>query len=218
MGVANQTMAAHTCRLCRVLHGTHFPDRYGRTQYMTRRKNCGASGLLREVFARYGLPEHVHSDNGRQFSSEVFQNFMKADNIKHTFSAPYHPATNGQAESFLQTFKQAMKAAKGDPGDVKLHFAKFLLAYMNATHATTWECPALLLLGRELGTRLDAVRPDTRKTVERRQAISVEQNRGKGSCKKLSRQPTVDSWHHPREEGDEGICGMEKTQLQNQSF
>ena len=62
---------------------------------------------LREVFARYGLPEHLNSDNGRQFTSEVFQNFMEANNIKHTFSAPYHPATNGQAERFVQTFKQA---------------------------------------------------------------------------------------------------------------
>ena len=61
--------------------------------------------LLREVFARYGLPEHLHSDNGRQFTSEVFQNFMKVNNIKHTFSAPYHPATYGQAERFVQTFK-----------------------------------------------------------------------------------------------------------------
>ena len=33
--------------------------------------------LLRDVFARYGLPEHLHSDNGNQFTSEVFQNFMK---------------------------------------------------------------------------------------------------------------------------------------------
>ena len=135
--------------------------------------------LLREVFSRHGLPEHLQSDNGRQFTSEVFQNFMKANDIKHTFSAQYHPATNGQAERFVQTFKQAMKAAKGDLGAVKLHLAKFLLAYRNATHATTGESPAMLLLGRGPRTRLDAVRPDTRKTVERRQAISVEQKRGK---------------------------------------
>ena len=37
----------------------------------------------------------------------------------------------------------------------------------------------MLLLGRGLRTRLDAVRPDTRKTVERRQAISDEQKGGK---------------------------------------
>ena len=100
--------------------------------------------LLREVFSRHGLPEHLHSDNGRQFTSEVFQNFMKANNIKHTFSAPYHTATNSQAE----TFKQAMKAAKGDLGAVKLHLAKCLLAYRNAAHATTGESSAMLLLGR----------------------------------------------------------------------
>ncbi|KAI0210576.1 hypothetical protein LSAT2_004663, partial [Lamellibrachia satsuma] len=70
--------------------------------------------LLRDVFARYGLPEHLHSDNGSQFTSEVFRNFMKANNIRHTFFAPYHPATNGQVERFVQTFKQAMRSARGD--------------------------------------------------------------------------------------------------------
>ena len=135
--------------------------------------------LLREVFARYGLPEHLHSDNWRQFASEVFQNFMKANHIKHTFSAPYHPASNGQTERFVQTFKKAMKAAKGDLGAVKLHLATFLLAYRSATHATTGESLTMLLLGRGLRTRLDAVRPDTRKTVERRQAFSGEQKGGK---------------------------------------
>ena len=79
----------------------------------------------------------------------------------------------------MQTFKKAMKAAKGDLVAVKLHLAKFLLAYRNAIQAITEESPAMLLLGRGLRTRLDAVRPDTRKTVERRHAILVEKKGGK---------------------------------------
>ncbi|KAI0229392.1 hypothetical protein LSAT2_020197, partial [Lamellibrachia satsuma] len=115
--------------------------------------------LLRDVFARYGLPEHLHSDNGSQFTSEVFRNFMKANNIRHTLSAPYHPATNGQVECFVQTFKQAMRSARGNSGAVKQHLAQFLFAYRNAPHATTGGSPAMLLMGRGLRTRLDVIRP-----------------------------------------------------------
>ena len=50
--------------------------------------------VLRQLFARYGLPEQVVSDNGSQFTSEEFEEFMKRNGIKHMFSAPYHPATN----------------------------------------------------------------------------------------------------------------------------
>ena len=51
--------------------------------------------VSRQLFARYGLPEQFVSDNGSQFTSEEFEEFMKRNGIKHTFSALYHPATNG---------------------------------------------------------------------------------------------------------------------------
>ena len=58
---------------------------------------------LRQLFASYGLPEHIVSDNGSLFTSEEFAVFMESNGIKHTRSAPYHPSTNGLAESFIQT-------------------------------------------------------------------------------------------------------------------
>ena len=54
--------------------------------------------VLRTIFARNGLPEHLISDNGPQFISEEFRRFMKINGIRHTTSSPYHPKTNGLAE------------------------------------------------------------------------------------------------------------------------
>ena len=42
----------------------------------------------------YGLPDQVVSDNGPQFTSEEFSQFLKRKGIKHICSAPYHPSTN----------------------------------------------------------------------------------------------------------------------------
>lgn len=113
---------------------------------------------LRDVFARFGFPETIVSDNGPQFTSEEFKQFVREMGCRHVQTAPYNPSTNGLAERFVQTLKNALK--KDDvhqPMKVKLN--KFLLAYRNTPHATTHEAPANLLLGRRLRTRLDVLKP-----------------------------------------------------------
>ena len=53
---------------------------------------------LMQIFAAHGLPERTISDNGPQFTSQEFKNFLKVNGIQQILSAPYHPATNGEAE------------------------------------------------------------------------------------------------------------------------
>ena len=60
--------------------------------------------MLQHLFAMYGLPLQLVSDNGPQFISSDFAEFMKKNGIKHIRCAPYHPSSNGLAERFVQTF------------------------------------------------------------------------------------------------------------------
>ena len=115
--------------------------------------------ILLTIFARFGLPKQIVSDNAPNFTSDEFKNFVRSYAIKHITSAPYHPATNGIAERFVQIFKNAMKSAKKDCGSLHTKLSKFLLAYRNSQHHTTGESPARLLLGRSARTRLDCLRP-----------------------------------------------------------
>ena len=71
---------------------------------------------MMKILAIYGLHCQIVSDNGAQFTLFHFTEFLKQNGIKHIHSAPYHSATNGEAERFIQTFKHAMKAAKYDSG------------------------------------------------------------------------------------------------------
>ena len=64
--------------------------------------------ILRSPFAHNGLPEILVNDNGPQFTSEEFDQFIKTNGIKYLKSVPYHLATNGLAERFVQTFKQSL--------------------------------------------------------------------------------------------------------------
>ena len=104
--------------------------------------------MLRRVFAAYGLPEHFVSDNGPQFTSTEFQEFLQANGVKHICmaAAPYHPASNGTVEWLIQTLKQAMKAGKQDGFTQQHQLQNFLITYRSTPLATTGQFPASLFL------------------------------------------------------------------------
>lgn len=120
--------------------------------------------ILLHLAATFGYPREIVTDNGAQFTSQEFQRFLTAHNIKHKLTAPYHPATNGQAERFVQTFKRYFKATVAASKQQSLspqQLDSFLSAYRNTPHATTGKTPAELLLGRQPWTVLDMLRPQT---------------------------------------------------------
>ena len=58
---------------------------------------------LGQMFAAYGLPSQIVSDNGPQFVLQEFASFTKSHGIRHVRCDPYHPASNGLAEYFIQS-------------------------------------------------------------------------------------------------------------------
>ncbi len=125
---------------------------------------------LRSVFASCGLPERLVSDNGPQFTSQEFAIFLKANGIKHSRSAPYHPSTNGLAERFVQSMKQALKASLRTEKSLHQRLCSFLLSYRSTVHSTTGVTPSSLFLKREMRTQFDLLKPDIKTHVAEKQA------------------------------------------------
>ena len=132
--------------------------------------------VLRNLFASYGLPEQLVSDNGPQFTSAEFEKSMKLNGIKHIRTSPYHPASNGEAERFVQTFKRALKAEKNIQATLQQKLARFLLTYRSTPSMTTGVTPAELFLKRALRTRLDLLRPSLKDHVSQKQAQQSQQH------------------------------------------
>ena len=51
---------------------------------------------LKKLFATHGLLTQVVTNNGTQFTSQEFTEFLKLNGIQHYKSAPYHQATNSE--------------------------------------------------------------------------------------------------------------------------
>ena len=122
---------------------------------------------LRQLFARFGIPESIVSDNGPQFTSEEFSQFCYLNGVKHIRVAPYHPSSNGLAERAVQVFKQGFR--KTSTGTVSDRLARFLFQYRITPHTTTGVSPAEMLFGRRLRSRLDLLKPSVHQRVEERQ-------------------------------------------------
>ncbi|XP_062500546.1 uncharacterized protein K02A2.6-like [Corticium candelabrum] len=137
---------------------------------MSRVTSDSTISALREIFAKNGLPEQIVFNNGPQFTASEFENFCKSNGIKHMKSPPYHPATNGQAERFVQTLKMKMKSLKQEK-EFKHKLATVLLWYRSTPHATTGVSPSELFLQRRIRTRLDLLHPSMENRVFSRQTM-----------------------------------------------
>ncbi|XP_047523633.1 uncharacterized protein K02A2.6-like [Pieris napi] len=131
--------------------------------------------VLSDVFARYGLPKQIVSDNGPPYTSQEFAQFLNSNGIEHIFSAPYHPASNGAAENAVRTVKRVIKKAIRENKDVTLSLNSYLLYYRNTEHCTTGETPAVLMVGRRLRTKLDALTPSRNDAVKKAQSRQRDQ-------------------------------------------
>lgn len=119
---------------------------------------------LDEAFSRYGYPFELVSDNAANFCSREFSLFLKQRGIKHRRSAPFHPATNGQAERAVQMFKKGLRKI-GTPERKPFEFNALLLRLRNQPSATTGKSPAELLLGRPLRDRLSQMKEKQTESV-----------------------------------------------------
>lgn len=60
--------------------------------------------------SRYGVPKTIVTDNGPQFLSGTWVNFLKDLNIRHIKTSVQHPQSQGIIERLHRTIKQALRA------------------------------------------------------------------------------------------------------------
>ncbi|XP_062538064.1 uncharacterized protein K02A2.6-like [Armigeres subalbatus] len=137
--------------------------------------------FLDEVFARFGVPNVIVSDNGTQFTSEQFAVLCRKNGIQHFRTSPYHPQSNGQAEIFVDTFKGSLR--KINEGEsISESLQTFLQVYRTTpSRVLNSRTPSQLLLGRNIKTVLDLLHYQQPKPVVLNQRQDEQFNRKHGA-------------------------------------
>ena len=83
-----------------------------------------------EMFATHGVSiQRVMTDNGPGYISKRFNLLCQQLNIRHIYTKPYTPRTNGKAERFIRTLKEQW--AYGTCYRTSAHRARALVPWTN---------------------------------------------------------------------------------------
>ena len=109
---------------------------------------------LDKIFAEFGVPVSLKTDNGPPFNSHEFKTYASITGFRHRRITPLWLQANGETERFMRTVKKSIKAALNKGRRWKQELFKFLLDYQTTPHCTTGAPPATILFGRTIKNRL----------------------------------------------------------------
>ena len=114
--------------------------------------------MVEEVFTRFGIPDQIHSDQGRQFESRLFAEMCELLEIDKTRTTPYHPKSDGMVERFNKTLCSMLRAYINDNhSNWDLLLPYVMMAYRSTAHESTGLSPNMLLFGHNTRTPLDLI-------------------------------------------------------------
>jgi transposase InsO family protein len=133
-------------------------SRAGFVQMHSDERKGSAVDFLKAAVAHYAAlgvkVERLITDNGSAYRSQIFNKTCQALGIKHTYTRPYRPQTNGKAERFIQTCLREWAYGRiWATSDERTAWLPAFLSYYNARRphsALGYKHPASRLAGNNL--------------------------------------------------------------------
>lgn len=128
-------------------------DYFSKYAFVEALPNCTSEAtadfLVNQIFCKFGLPQNILSDQGRQFESRLIQDLLVKLKIDKMRTAPYSPRCNGLCE---RTNGSLMKSLRNyvlnNPQSWDAYLQLVCAKYNNSYNVATGFCPTEIMFGR----------------------------------------------------------------------
>ena len=110
------------------------------------------------------IPNRLLSDNGMEFKGLEFERVLEEYKIKHVYSTPYMPSSNGCVERVNRTVLQLLNGIQIRQNEWDMHLSRVVITYNNSVHSQLNLSPSACILSR--AHNCNATLPVTTELVE----------------------------------------------------
>ncbi|XP_043206121.1 uncharacterized protein K02A2.6-like [Amphibalanus amphitrite] len=137
--------------------------------------------FLSQAWSREGLCDELVTDNGPQFTSDRFRQYLAQRGIRHHTSAVYWPRGNGAVERLNREVKVWLKEAtqlqSRTAASFSGHVRQRLALYRATPHCTTGQSPSALLHGRRMRLHLPVTTETPPRDSSLQHRVATQQQR-----------------------------------------
>eukprot|EP00112_Aurelia_sp_Birch-Aquarium-sp1_P012403 Seg2609.6 transcript_id=Seg2609.6/GoldUCD/mRNA.D3Y31 product="putative protein K02A2.6" protein_id=Seg2609.6/GoldUCD/D3Y31 len=137
--------------------GNKISQHYFEVEFLKSTSTDKVIASLKKIFLIHGLPKEITTDNGPQFISREFEDYLEMQGIKHREVTPLWPQANGEVERQNRSLLKRLKISQIEKRDWKDELSAYLTMHWTTPHSTTGVSPAELLLKRKIRTRLPEI-------------------------------------------------------------
>jgi transposase InsO family protein len=109
-----------------------------------------ATAIFHRWICRYGVPNELITDRGKEFTNELSKELFTLMDLKHTLTSARHPQCNSQAEVCNKTIASYLSRFVSTATlDWELYLPPLMFAYNTSYHRSVKNAPHFLTFGIE---------------------------------------------------------------------